>query len=251
MDYDAIVVGGGHAGIEASLALSRIGFKTLLITQNLDAIGRLSCNPAIGGLSKGNLVREVDALGGEMAHLIDQSMIQYRILNRRRGPAVQAPRAQADKFTYARLAKETLEAEHNLSLFMDTVVDFLLDKTGKHLLGVFTERNHTITAKVVVLTTGTFMEGRIFIGEWDAPNGRLDEPAAIGLGTHLREKGFPVGRLKTGTPARVRKSSLDFSKMEVQDGETVMMPFSFDYDTVKRPQVPCYITWTNERTHAI
>src|SRR5690554_4456792 len=134
MDYDAIVVGGGHAGIEASLALSRIGYKTLLITQNLDAIGRLSCNPAIGGLSKGNIVREVDALGGEMAHLIDHSMIQYRILNRRRGPAVQAPRAQADKFTYARLAKETLESEHNLSLFMDTVVDLQLDATGKRLV---------------------------------------------------------------------------------------------------------------------
>ena len=251
MDYDAIVVGGGHAGIEASLALSRIGFKTLLITQNLDAIGRLSCNPAIGGLSKGNIVREVDALGGEMAHLIDHSMIQYRILNRRRGPAVQAPRAQADKFTYARLAKETLESEHNLSLFMDTVVDFLLDPTGKRLTGVITERQHTISANVVVLTTGTFMEGKIFIGEYDAPNGRLDEPSAIGLGTNLRKKGFPVGRLKTGTPARVRKSSLDFDKMEVQDGEELMMPFSFDYDSINRPQVPCYITWTNEKTHAI
>ncbi|WP_320121564.1 tRNA uridine-5-carboxymethylaminomethyl(34) synthesis enzyme MnmG [uncultured Sphaerochaeta sp.] len=251
MDYDAIVVGGGHAGIEASLALSRIGYKTLLITQNLDAIGRLSCNPAIGGLSKGNIVREVDALGGEMAHLIDHSMIQYRILNRRRGPAVQAPRAQADKFTYARLAKETLEREHNLSLFMDTVVDLQLDATGKRLVGVITERRHTISAKVVVLTTGTFMEGRIFIGEYDAPNGRLDEPAAIGLGTNLRKKGFPVGRLKTGTPARVRKSSLDFDKMELQDGEELMMPFSFDYDSINRPQVPCYITWTNEKTHAI
>nr|WP_321305153.1 tRNA uridine-5-carboxymethylaminomethyl(34) synthesis enzyme MnmG [uncultured Sphaerochaeta sp.] len=251
MDYDAIVVGGGHAGIEASLALSRIGYKTLLITQNLDAIGRLSCNPAIGGLSKGNIVREVDALGGEMAHLIDHSMIQYRILNRRRGPAVQAPRAQADKFTYARLAKETLEREHNLSLFMDTVVDLQLDATGKRLVGVITQRRHTISAKVVVLTTGTFMEGRIFIGEYDAPNGRLDEPAAIGLGTNLRKKGFPVGRLKTGTPARVRKSSLDFDKMELQDGEELMMPFSFDYDSINRPQVPCYITWTNEKTHAI
>ncbi len=251
MDYDAIVVGGGHAGIEACLALARIGFKTLLITQNLDAIGRLSCNPAIGGLSKGNLVREVDALGGEMAHLIDRSMIQYRILNRRRGPAVQAPRAQADKFTYSRLAKETLEAEHNLSLFMDTVVDLVLDKEGKRYVGVVTQRRHTITSKVLVLTTGTFMEGRIFIGEYDAPNGRLEEPAAIGLGTNLRKKGFPVGRLKTGTPARVRKSTLDFAAMELQEGESIMMPFSFDYESVDRPSIPCYITWTNERTHDI
>lgn len=250
MDYDAIVVGGGHAGIEAGLALSRIGFSTLLITQNLDTIGKLSCNPAIGGLSKGNLVREVDALGGEMAHLIDHSMIQYRILNRRRGPAVQAPRAQADKFTYARLAKETLEAEHNLALFMDTVVDILLDDHNR-LVGVVTDRRHTITCKVMVLTTGTFMEGRIFIGEYDASNGRLDEPAAIGLGSALRKKGFPVGRMKTGTPARVRRSSLDFDKMEIQDGEEHMMPFSFDYNSVDRPALPCYITWTNENTHQI
>jgi tRNA uridine 5-carboxymethylaminomethyl modification enzyme len=251
MDYDAIVVGGGHAGIEACLALSRIGFKTLLITQNLDAIGRLSCNPAIGGLSKGNIVREVDALGGEMAHLIDHSMIQYRILNRRRGPAVQAPRAQADKFTYARLAKETLESQANLALFMDTVVDLVLDKEGKRVVGVKTARGHVISCKVMVLTTGTFMEGRIFIGEYDAPFGRLDEPAAIGLGTALREKGFPVGRLKTGTPARVRKSSLDFEKMELQDGDPVLMPFSYDYDSVDRPMLPCHITWTNEKTHQI
>ena len=167
MDYDAKVAGGGHAGIEARLALARIGFSTLLITQNLDTIGKLSCNPAIGGLSKGNLVREGDALGGEMAHLIDHSMIQYRILNRRRGPAVQAPRAQADKFTYARLAKETLEAQSNLALFMVTVVDILLDDHNA-LVGVVTERRHTITCKEMVLPTGTFMDGRIFIGEYDA-----------------------------------------------------------------------------------
>ncbi len=251
MDYDAIVVGGGHAGIEAGLALARIGYKTLMITQNLDSIGRLSCNPAIGGLSKGNIVREVDALGGEMAHLIDHSMIQYRILNRRRGPAVQAPRAQADKFTYARLAKEILEAQANLALFMDTVVDILLDKEGKTCIGVKTQRGHSISAKVVVLTTGTFMDGRIFIGEYDAPNGRLDEPAAIGLGEALRKKGFPLGRMKTGTPARVRSSCLDFSKMEIQDGDSVPMPFSFDYEAVDRPSMPCYITWTNEGTHKI
>ena len=231
-------------------ALSRIGFSTLLITQNLDTIGKLSCNPAIGGLSKGNLVREVDALGGEMAHLIDHSMIQYRILNRRRGPAVQAPRAQADKFTYARLAKETLEAQSNLALFMDPVVDILLDDHNA-LVGVVTERRLTITCKVMVLTTGTFMEGRIFIGEYDASNGRLDEPAASGLGSALRKKGFPVGRLKTGTPARVRRSSLDFDRMEIQDGEETMMPFSFDYDSVDRPALPCYITWTNDNTHRI
>ncbi len=251
MDYDAIVIGAGHAGIEAALALSRLSYSTILITQNLDAVGRLSCNPAIGGLAKGNLVREIDALGGEMAHLIDQSMIQFRVLNRRRGPAVQAPRAQADKFTYHRLAKETLEAQKHLSLFQDTVIDLLLDSDGSTCIGVVTERGHSITAKAVVLTTGTFMEGKIFIGEYEASSGRLGEPAAIGLGTALRRRGFTVDRLKTGTPARVRKSSIDFSVMELQPGDAIMMPFSFDYESVDRPSYPCYITYTNDRTHEI
>ena len=251
MDYDAIVIGAGHAGIEASLALSRLGYATLLVTQNLDAIGRLSCNPAIGGLAKGNLVREVDALGGEMAHLIDASMIQFRVLNRRRGPAVQAPRAQADKFTYHRRAKETLEAQKHLSLFQDTVVDILIDRNRSKIIGVITERGHRISANVVVLTTGTFMDGKIFIGEYEASSGRLGEPAAIGLGKALREKGFTVGRLKTGTPARVRKSSIDFEAMVEQPGDAVMMPFSFDYERIDRPSLQCHITWTNEETHRI
>ncbi|MDD6842066.1 MAG: tRNA uridine-5-carboxymethylaminomethyl(34) synthesis enzyme MnmG [Spirochaetales bacterium] len=252
-DYDAIVIGGGHAGIEAALALSREGFDTLMITQSLDAIGRMSCNPAIGGLAKGNLVREIDALGGEMGHLIDASMIQYRILNRSRGPAVQAPRAQADKFSYSRLAKETCEKQEKLNLFMDTVVDFVIEeKDGvRRIVGVVTERGWKISAKVVVLTTGTFMEGRIFIGEYDAPSGRLGEGAALGLGKKLREYGFHVGRMKTGTPARVRKSSLDFDELEVQDGDEDMLPFSFDYEKIDRPSQNCWITFTNEETHKI
>ena len=252
-DYEAIVIGGGHAGIEAALALSREGFDTLMITQSLDAIGRMSCNPAIGGLAKGNLVREIDALGGEMGHLIDASMIQYRILNRSRGPAVQAPRAQADKFSYSRLAKETCEKQEKLNLFMDTVVDFIIEeKDGvRRIVGVVTERGWKISAKVVVLTTGTFMEGRIFIGEYDAPSGRLGEGAALGLGKKLREYGFHVGRMKTGTPARVRRSSLDFDELEVQDGDEDMLPFSFDYDKIDRPSQNCWITFTNEETHKI
>lgn len=252
-DYEAIVIGGGHAGIEAALALSREGFDTLMITQSLDAIGRMSCNPAIGGLAKGNLVREIDALGGEMGHLIDASMIQYRILNRSRGPAVQAPRAQADKFSYSRLAKETCEKQEKLNLFMDTVVDFIIEeKDGvRCIVGVVTERGWKISAKVVVLTTGTFMEGRIFIGEYDAPSGRLGEGAALGLGKKLREYGFHVGRMKTGTPARVRKSSLDFDELEVQDGDEEMLPFSFDYENIERPSQNCWITFTNEETHKI
>ena len=248
-DYDIIVIGGGHAGIEAACAAAREGFATLMVTQSLDAIGRLSCNPAIGGLAKGNLVREIDALGGVMGHLIDSSMIQYRILNRRRGPAVQAPRAQADKFTYSRNAKQLLEHTANLSLFMDTVVDLMVE--DGRVIGVVTERGWRISARAVVLTTGTFMDGRIFIGEWDAPCGRLGESAALGLGDSLRRMGFPVGRLKTGTPARVRRSSLDFDELEIQKGDDPMLPFSFDYDNVDRPQMDCYVTWTNEETHSI
>ena len=248
-DYDAIVIGGGHAGIEACLALSREGFSTLLITQSLDAIGRMSCNPSIGGLAKGNLVREIDALGGEMGHLADKAMIQMRMLNKRRGPAVQAPRAQEDKFTYSRIAKETLESEEKLSLFMDTVVDFITENGT--VAGVVTERGWRISAKAVVLTTGTFMDGRIFIGEYDAPCGRLSESAAIGLGDSLRRLGFHTGRMKTGTPARVRKSTLDFDEMEIQDGDTPMLPFSFETDCIDRTSIPCYVTYTNEETHRI
>ena len=251
MDYDAIVVGGGHAGTEAGLALARLGFSTLLITQNLDCIGRLSCNPAIGGLAKGNLVREIDALGGQMARLIDQTMIQFRILNRSKGPAVQAPRAQADKAQYALLAKQVLEQCANLALFQDTVVDFLLSPSGERIRGVLTERGRKFSSKVVVLTTGTFMEAQVFIGEFSTSSGRLGEPAARGLGGRLREMGFEVGRLKTGTPARALRSSLDVQRMEEQPGEEEMLPFSFSKSEIDRPSVSCYITYTNLETHRI
>ncbi len=251
VDFDAIVIGGGHAGIEAALALPRLGFKTLLVTQSIDTIGRLSCNPAVGGLSKGNIVREIDALGGEMGKLIDASMIQYRMLNKSRGPAVQAPRAQADKFLYSRLAKRGLEEQQGLHLFQDTAVDFILDSTGAKIEGVVTERRRRFTAKAVVLTTGTFMDGKLFIGEWSAPGGRLSEPAAVGLGARLRELGFTVARLKTGTPPRVARSTVDFGKMEEQPGDEVIVPFSFKNLSVDRPQVSCYITHTTEETHQV
>lgn len=249
MDYEVIVIGGGHAGIEASLACARTGLKTLLVTQSLDAIGRLSCNPAVGGLAKGNLVREIDALGGQMGLLIDSTMIQFRMLNKSRGPAVQCPRAQADKFSYSRLAKQTLENQKNLNLFMDTVTD-LLTENGK-ICGVKTMRGHEISAKAVVLTTGTFMNGRIFIGEYDHVAGRLGEEAALGLGDRLREKGFNVGRLKTGTPARIRFSSLHTEEMERQDGDEEIVPFSFMNDNVVKDQIPCWITYTNSKTHQV
>jgi len=251
MDYDAIVIGGGHAGIEAALSLARLDFQTLMITQSLDAIGRLSCNPAIGGLSKGNMVREIDALGGEMARLIDQTMIQFRILNLRRGPAVQAYRAQADKFSYNRLAKETLENQKGLQLFQDTVTDFILSSDGTAIEGVITERGRRFRSRTVVLTTGTFMEGKVFIGEYEGSSGRIGEPAAVGLGTSLRRMGFTVDRLKTGTPARVKRSSIDFSRMEEQKGDEEMLPFSFANPAVDRPSVSCYITHTNDETHRI
>jgi tRNA uridine 5-carboxymethylaminomethyl modification enzyme len=251
MDYDAIVIGGGHAGIEASLAIARLGFSTMLVTQSLDNIGKLSCNPAIGGLAKGNIVREVDALGGAMGKLIDASMIQFRILNKSRGPAVQAPRAQADRFYYQQLAKETVESCQNLHAYQDTVVDLILDHEKGVCSGVITERGRRITSSVVVLTTGTFMEARIFIGEYRQVSGRLGEPAAIGLGSALRAHGYRLGRLKTGTPARVKKSSIDFSKMEQQSGDSPMQPFSFSNESIDRPDHSCYITYTNENTHNI
>ena len=250
-DFDAVVIGGGHAGIEACLALARIGFSTILVTQNLDAIGRMSCNPAIGGIAKGNLVREIDALGGQMARLIDATMIQFRILNASRGPAVQAPRAQADKQAYAALAKLTLEQQKNLTIFQDTVVDLVLDSRGAAVRGIVTDRGRRIIAPVVVLTTGTFMDGKLFIGEWSAPGGRLGEPAAMGLGTSLRRLGFSVGRLKTGTPARALRGSLIPERMELQNPDPVARPFSFSTARIERPSVPCFITYTTPETHRI
>ncbi len=249
-DFEAIVVGGGHAGIEAVLALARLGTKTLLITQNPDTIARMSCNPAIGGLSKGNLVREVDALGGQMGILADATSIQVRMLNQSRGAAVQAPRAQSDKALYSALARTTLEAQPNLSIFMDTVTDILVSEGGpRRIEGVRTERGNAISAPAVVLTTGTFMEGKLFIGQWSGPGGRLGEPAAIGLGTALRARGFPVGRMKTGTPARIKRSSIDFSKLEAQHSDPRRIFFSFLEQDYGRPDVPCYIVYTNQATH--
>ncbi|MGD9940086.1 MAG: tRNA uridine-5-carboxymethylaminomethyl(34) synthesis enzyme MnmG [Clostridia bacterium] len=251
MDYDIIVIGGGHAGIEASLAGARLGMKTLLITQDPDAIGRLSCNPAIGGLSKGNLVREVDALGGQMGLLADATMIQWRLLNRSRGPAVQAPRSQADKSAYAAQARKAVEYQPGLKVFMDTVVDLILSADRKRVEGVVTGRGNRIGARAVVLCSGTFMEGTVFIGQWRARSGRLGEPAALGLGDSLRTLGFPVGRMKTGTPARIKAGSVDLDALEAQPGDPDPAPFSFMNDAVDRPSLPCHITWTNDQTHDI
>lgn len=249
--YEVIVVGAGHAGLEAALATARLGLPTLIITQTIDTICRMSCNPSIGGIAKGNIVREIDALGGEMAKLIDKSMIQFRMLNKSRGPAVQAPRAQADKADYSAAARKALENQPNLHLLQDTVTDLCLEEGAKRKIsGVITERGARISAKSVILTTGTFLEGRIFIGEYDAPCGRLGEGAALGLGKNLRRLGFKVARLKTGTPSRVLKSSIDFSQTEVQGGDP-MLPFSYDGGEIHRPDIPCHLVYTNLQTHEI
>ncbi|TVR71611.1 MAG: tRNA uridine-5-carboxymethylaminomethyl(34) synthesis enzyme MnmG [Spirochaetaceae bacterium] len=251
MNVDAVVVGGGHAGIEASMAIARMGFPVLLITQNLDTIGKLSCNPAIGGLAKGNMVREIDALGGQMGRIIDETMIQFRVLNRSRGPAVQAPRAQADKLAYQVKAKQLLEAEPLVTLYQDTVVDLLYGEGGRRVAGVVTERGRRISARTVVITTGTFLNGRVFVGEYHAPAGRLSEPAATGLERALVHLGFRMGRMKTGTPARVMRRSIDFSRVESQFGDEEIVPFSYSNRTVDREQVQCYITYTTAETHRV
>ncbi len=249
-DYDIIVVGGGHAGCEAAYIASKRGYKTILITQNPDTIAKMSCNPSIGGIGKGHLVRELDALGGIMAKIIDQSMIQFRMLNTKKGPAVQAMRSQADKLDYHVAMKKTLENCKDLDIFMDTVVDLKIENNT--IIGVITERGNTISAKAVVLSTGTFMEGKIHIGQYNSMNGRIGELAALGLSANLRKIGFDVGRLKTGTPARVTKRSIDFSLLEKQDGDPMLFRFAnFDDTPIDRPNVPCYVTYTNEKTHSI
>lgn len=283
--YDVAVVGAGHAGIEAGLACARMGLKTVLITQTPDAIARMSCNPSIGGIAKGNIVREVDALGGEMAKIIDNSMIQFRMLNKSRGPAVQAPRSQADKITYSMIARKTCEKQPNLYTLMDTVIDILTTasetplppnsdssaekgtipgesrnsgetdaaKSGmrQKITGIVTERGRIIPVRSVVLTTGTFLGGRIFIGEYDAPCGRIGEPAAYGLTESLHRLGFTTGRLKTGTPPRILRKTIDFSKIEEQPGDSDVIPFSFETEKVNRPMVSCHIVYTNPETHKI
>lgn len=283
-DYDVAVVGGGHAGIEAALAAAKMGLKTILITQTIDSIGRMSCNPSIGGIAKGNIAREVDALGGVMGRLIDASMIQFRLLNRSRGPAVQAPRAQADKLLYSQLARQMVESQSGLTLLQDTVVDLevvassvlLPPKTesvqaaeplpgqrvgqspaegeGKYrlkLAALVTERGRRISVRSAVLTTGTFLGGRIFIGSYDAPCGRLGEPGTGGLTEALNRLGFTTGRLKTGTPPRVLKGSIDFSQLEEQPGDSEVIPFSFDNEKIERPMVSCHLVYTNSDTHRL
>ncbi|MGD0585769.1 MAG: tRNA uridine-5-carboxymethylaminomethyl(34) synthesis enzyme MnmG [Oryzomonas sp.] len=247
--YDVIVAGAGHAGCEAALAAARMGCSTLLLTINLDAIALMSCNPAIGGRAKGHLVREIDALGGEMARNIDATGIQFRILNTRKGPAVRASRAQADKQLYRLRMKRVLEQQDNLYLKQGEVTGLYLE--GDELQGVDTRSAIRFLGKTVVLTTGTFMRGLIHIGLTNYPGGRAGDLPSIGLSDQLGRLGFQVGRLKTGTPARLDGRTIDFSRLEPQYGDDPPVPFSFSTERITMPQVPCHIAYTNPRSHEI
>lgn len=247
--YDVIVAGAGHAGCEAALAAARMGCATLLLTINLDAVALMSCNPAIGGQAKGHIVREIDALGGEMAKNIDATGIQFRILNIRKGPAVRASRAQADKQLYRLRMKSVLEKQEHLDLKQAEVTRLVID--GEKVVGVETRAGVIFLGTTVILTTGTFMKGLIHIGLTHYPGGRAGDLPSVGLSDHLRELGFAIGRLKTGTPARLDGRSIDFGRLEAQFGDDPPEPFSFSSAAVSQQQVPCYIAYTNPRSHEI
>jgi tRNA uridine 5-carboxymethylaminomethyl modification enzyme len=247
--YDVIVIGGGHAGCEAALAAARMGCHTLLLSIDLDKIAQMSCNPSIGGLGKGHLVREIDALGGEMAKCIDQTGIQFKMLNRSKGPAVQGNRAQADKQMYRLQMKATLEQQQGLEIKQGTVERLLL--RDEHMAGVMTGMGFAYGARAVVVTTGTFLRGLIHIGLKNQAGGRGGEAAAYGLSEQLMELGFQMGRLKTGTPPRLDAKTIDWSNLEPQAGDRVPTPFSYSTEAITQPQVLCYLTYTNAATHRI
>jgi tRNA uridine 5-carboxymethylaminomethyl modification enzyme len=248
-NYDVIVVGGGHAGIEASLAAARKGHSTLLITQKVEQIGYMSCNPAVGGLAKGHLVKEIDALGGEMAKATDETGIQFRQLNDTRGPAVRSSRAQVDRHAYRLRMKRTVEGQKNLMMKEATVEEILTDEN--QVIGVKTGSNEILRAKALILAPGTFLNGLIHIGLEHFPSGRMGDPPSIGLSESLKHLGFRMGRLKTGTTPRLDGKTIDFSQLTPQYGDTPPLPFSFTTDKIDVDQVPCYMTYTNLTTHEI
>jgi len=255
--FDVIVIGGGHAGTEAALAPARMGLKTLLLTHNIETIGAMSCNPAIGGIGKGHIVKEIDALGGAMAHAADKGGIQFRTLNASKGPAVRATRAQADRVLYKAAIRQAVESQENLQIFMQAVDDLIVegggvDGAGQRVVGVRTEMGLSFSAKTVILTVGTFLGGKIHIGLQNHAGGRAGDPPSIALADRLREMPFRVDRLKTGTPARIDSRSINFDKLQEQPGDTPIPTFSYMGKSEDHPrQISCYITHTNTRTHEI
>lgn len=253
--YDVIVVGGGHAGSEAAAAAAKMGCKTLLISMNLNAIAQMSCNPAMGGVAKGQIVREIDALGGLSGIVTDKSGVQFRMLNRSKGPAMWSPRAQCDRMMYATLMRELLESRENLTFRQDNVIDLITDgdTPSATVTGVVTQTGQTIYANSVILTSGTFLNGIIHIGETKFGGGRSGEKASIGITARLESLGFESGRLKTGTPPRLDGRSIDYSQLEIQYGDDDASPFSFMHDQVlsKEKQLTCWIGYTNEHVHEV
>ena len=249
MEYDVIVVGGGHAGCEAASASARMGVKTLLITHKIDKIGEMSCNPAIGGLGKGHLVREIDALDGLMAKVIDKAGIQFRMLNSSKGPAVRGPRAQADRELYKKYMLEYLRKQENLDI-LEGAVEGILFEDGK-ITGIKLDNGENIISKSIVLTTGTFLNGVMFTGHKTSIGGRIGDQSCTGITPYLKEMGLKLGRLKTGTPARLSAKSINWDILEKQNGDDKPVPFSFLTDTLSQKQIDCYVTYTNENTHKI